>query len=129
MPAPVIHVTETILPHDDIPAIIRHIAEREGVDPELMLDIAYAESKFRNVPNYKYDGEKGGYTAFGIFQFTRTTYKGYCGDPDERFMPVKNIECAARILKEKGGTSHWEESRNNGYGGGWENKPYTGKPA
>lgn len=72
--------------------------------------IAKSESRFKNVPNYLYDGEDGYYTAFGIFQITRTTYKGYCGDPAERKDITKNIECAMIILTESG-DHHWNPSR------------------
>ena len=77
-----------------------------------MLAIAGAESKFRNVPNFKYTNESGHYTAFGIFQITRTTFKSLCGDPADRMDIQKNIECAMKIAKESG-LHHWSESQEN----------------
>lgn len=86
-------------------------AIKRDYSPEKALAIANAESRFKNVPNFKYDGEDGYYTAYGIFQITRTTYKHFCGNPDERLDVDKNIECALKILSQ-GGESHWNESRH-----------------
>lgn len=87
-------------------------AQAYGLDEDLMLRIASAESKFKNVPNYLYDGESGHYTAYGIFQITRTTYKAFCGNPDERLDIDKNIDCAM-VIASKSGIHHWNESKNN----------------
>lgn len=74
-----------------------------------MKKIAWAESQYRNVPNYMYDGEGGYYTAYGPFQITRTTYKAFCGEPSERLIVEKNIECAMKIATQSG-LHHWNES-------------------
>lgn len=86
-------------------------ANEYGLDPDVMLAIADAESNFENVPNYLYDGEDGKYTAFGIFQITRTTFRHFCGDPDDRKDIDKNIECAMVIASESG-LHHWSESKS-----------------
>lgn len=91
---------------------IRGKAIEAGLNPETMLAIAKAESRFRNVSNFKYTDESGHYTAFGIFQITRTTFKSFCGNPDERMDIQKNIDCAMKIAKESG-LHHWSESEYN----------------
>ena len=95
--------------------LIISYSEKYKVDPQLTLAIAKAESRFKNVPNYKYDGEVGRYSAFGIFQFTRTTWMGFCTpDKADRMDIEKNIDCAVRMISE-GKTSHWSQSA-----GEWE---------
>lgn len=84
-----------------------------GYSPTKALAIAWAESRYQNIPNsICYDGEQGVCTAYGIFQFTRTTYKAFCGPPEERMDIDKNIDCAVRMLSE-GGESHWSESSSS----------------
>lgn len=88
-------------------------AKEYGLNPELMLKIAEAESQFRNVPNYLYKGEDGKYTAYGIFQITRPTWKHFCGEDnslEQRSNIDKNIECAMIIASESG-VHHWNESK------------------
>lgn len=83
-----------------------------GVNVEIMLDIADDESDFKGGPNYLYTGEDGRYTAYGIFQITRTTWKTYCGEDtslEQRSNEDKNIECAMKIAS-KSGYHHWDES-------------------
>ncbi len=88
-------------------------AEEYGLKPNTMLAIAKAESKYRNVPNFKYTGESGYYTAAGIFQITKTTYRSFCGsDISERWDVDMNIECAMRIASSSG-LHHWSESAAN----------------
>lgn len=84
-------------------------SKASGLNSGVMLSIAKAESRYRNVPNYKYTSEKGYYTAYGIFQITRTTYRAFCGDPAERLDIEKNIDCAMKIASESG-LHHWNES-------------------
>lgn len=87
-------------------------SKASGLNPKTMVAIAKAESQFRNVPNYKYTNEKGYYTAYGIFQITRTTYRAFCGDPAERLDIEKNIDCAMKIATSSG-LHHWSESADN----------------
>lgn len=95
--------------------LIRHYSKLYGIDPTLPLKIAYAESQYKNVPNYKYDGESGRYTAFGIFQFLKSTWITYCSpNPLDRMDIEKNIECGVKMIA-NGQESHWNESR-----GAWE---------
>lgn len=81
-----------------------------GLDPELMKAIAWSESNYMNVWNYKHAERPDYYTAFGIFQIVKSTYAGFCGDPEERFDIDKNIECAM-IIASTSGTHHWSESK------------------
>lgn len=107
--------TDKSLPKDDVTLIKELITSKAiefGLNPETMLAIAKAESRFRNVSNFKYTDEGGHYTAFGIFQITRTTFKSFCGDPADRMNIEKNITCAMRIAKESG-LHHWDESKAN----------------
>ena len=91
--------------------LVSFYAKKYGIDERIPLEIARAESNFKNVPNFKYDGEGGRYTAYGIFQFTRTTWKSFCTpDPADRMDIEKNIDCGVRMLSEKR-ISHWNESR------------------
>lgn len=124
---PLVAIADDVVPQYEEPIIVKHIgdlpieeqidyyAQVDGIDPVIMRKIAYAESRYQNVPNYLYDGENGHYTAYGIFQITRTTYRGFCGDPSERLIVSKNIQCAMKIAKESG-LHHWNESRSV-----WEN--------
>lgn len=60
-----------------------------------------------------YDGESGLYSAYGIFQTTRTFWKHYCTpDKSERMDIEKNIECSVRVISE-GGLSNWSESESS----------------
>lgn len=86
-----------------------------GVSVETMLRIADAESDFKGGPNYLYKGEESRYTAYGIFQITRSTWKTYCDDDNSleaRSDEDKNIECAMKIAKNSG-YHHWNESKSN----------------
>jgi hypothetical protein len=108
----------------DTRSIILAASERLGVDSTLPLSIAYAESRYKNVPNYAYDGEKGTSTAYGPFQLTRTFYKSFCGDPAERLIVEKNIECALKVMKTvKNPYLHWIESYEMN-GRGWRYLPH-----
>jgi hypothetical protein len=92
-------------------SIIRQKCGDYEVDCDLAIKIADAESNFKNVPNHKYTDEKGKYTAYGVFQITRTTYKSFCGNPSERMDIEKNIDCGLHIM-EVSGVQHWNESKS-----------------
>lgn len=86
------------------------------LDCILVNKIAKAESKYLNVPNYLYTDENGHYTAYGIFQITRTTYRAFCGkNVAERMDIEKNIDCALKIMRVSG-YQHWSESQDS-----WDN--------
>ena len=97
---------------------IEHYSAIYGADTLLAINISYAESRYKNVPNYAYDGENGISTAYGPFQLTRTFYKSFCGNPDERLIVDKNIECAIKVMAlQKNPYLHWIESYEmNGHG-------------
>ena len=91
---------------------ILYFTDEYEVDSELALSIAYAESEYKNIWNSRHNERPDYYTAFGIFQIVRGTYKSYCGDPEERFDVTKNIECGVKILSTPGGENNWNESRH-----------------
>lgn len=100
-------------PYNAVEQLIVDASARYGISPDLPLRIAKAESNFKNVPNFKYDGEHGKYSAYGIFQFTRTTWKTFCSpNQSDRMIIEKNIDCAVRMISE-GKESHWNESRDS----------------
>lgn len=89
---------------------ITTLSKQAGLNPETMKAIANAESGFRTVCNWKYTDEKGKYTACGVFQITRTTFRSFCSDDVAlRFDNHENIMCAVKIAKESG-LHHWDES-------------------
>lgn len=93
------------------------------LDPNLMLSIAWEESRFQNVQNYKYTEDY--YSAYGVFMIVKSTYRHFCGDnAEDRRLPEKNIECAMKIASESG-THHWSESFDMGGGRGWKYLRYT----
>jgi hypothetical protein len=91
--------------------MIREKAIQYGLNPNTMVDIALAESDLVNTWNYKYEKAPLYYTAFGIFQITKSTYKHFCGNPTERFDEEKNIECAM-IIASSSGLHHWSPSEH-----------------
>lgn len=103
---------QEIVKPTDPRGLIVYYSNIYGADTRLTLAIAKAESHFKNVPNYLYDGELGKYSAYGIYQFTRTTWMQECTpDKSERMDIEKNIECAVRLISE-GKESHWNESKS-----------------
>lgn len=90
---------------------IRFYSDKYKLNTELNLKVAKAESHLKNVCNYKYTSESGMYTACGIYQITRSTYRSFCGDPKDRFDIDKNIECAMVIMSTSG-YQHWKESQS-----------------
>lgn len=105
----------------EIPRLIGLEASRWGLDPTLALSIAYAESGYHNVPNYINDST---HTAYGIFQLTKTFYRTFCGDPEERLIPEKNIACAIKVMAtQQNPYLHWIESYEM-HGRGWKYLPH-----
>ena len=96
-----------------------------GVDSNLALNVACAESCARDKEGNVYFNPKAknpNSTASGIFQFVKGTWEESCqGDV---FNENDNIRCGVKLLAKEGGIRHWEASRKEGFGGGWENKPY-----
>ena len=73
------------------------------LDPDnfaLLNCIAEKESKWRNVPNYLYDGEDGIYTAFGPFQILKSTAAKYSND--DRRDAYTNVRIAVKIFRNEG---------------------------
>lgn len=92
--------------------LVTKYAEKNKLDVALVHRIVKAESGYKNIPNYLYTSEKGKYTAYGIFQITRSTYKQFCGDPSERLDEENNIACAMKIITTSG-YQHWDESKKS----------------
>ena len=102
---------EYVRPPDPVPPTVEEFivdyATEYGVDVSLALSVAWAESRFKNIPNNHYDEL---HTAYGIFQINASTYEPYCGEAEERKIIEKNIECAMKLMSEEGGINHWSES-------------------
>jgi len=76
----------------DIAQTIKQRAQERGVDPELALAIAQAESRLRpQVKNPKS-------SAHGLFQIVDDTWKQYGGDPKKRKDVNENIRIGLEIL-------------------------------
>ena len=104
---------------------IRRYSEFYNSDPLLALNVACAESCTRNSDNevvFNRNAKNPNSTASGVFQFIRGTWESMCeGDV---FNEDDNIKCGTKILSKEYGIRHWEASRKEGFGNGWENKPY-----
>jgi len=90
---------------------IRAVARSYGVDENLAVAVAKAESDFR--PNV----QNASSTASGIFQFINGTWKDFCltkyelaTSTSQKNDPDIQIECAVRMISE-GGLNHWDASR------------------
>ena len=70
--------------------------------------IARCESKYRNIPNYLYDGEGGRYTAFGPFQILKSTAARY--SLKDRRDPGENVRIAVALYRARG-SRPWNPSR------------------
>lgn len=95
-----------------------------NTDPLLALNVACAESCAKDDEGIYFNpqAKNPNSSASGIFQFIRGTWNLMCeGDV---FNENDNIRCGVKILSQKNGIRHWEASRNEGFGGGWESKPY-----
>jgi hypothetical protein len=71
---------------------IRAAAQDKGVDPELALKIARAESALSTSAKAKTS------TAGGLFQVTDSTWKQYGGKPGKKFDPDENIRVGLDII-------------------------------
>ena len=71
---------------------IRAAAQARGIDPELALSIARAESSLNPSAKAKTS------TASGLFQVTKETWKEYGGRPGKQFDPDENIRVGLDII-------------------------------
>lgn len=93
-------------------------AKEFGADANLAVAVAYAESCFE--PTAKNPSS----SASGVFQFVKKTWEENCeGDV---FNEDDNIKCGVKLLAQKDGIKHWEASRKEGCGGGWEKTKPSG---
>ena len=117
---------------EDISLIDRKISEKifvyskeYDVDVLLALNVACAESCTRTEEGDIFFNPKAknpNSTASGVYQFIKGTWQSMCeGDV---LNEDDNIRCGVKVLSYKNGLMHWEASRIDGFGGGWENKPY-----
>lgn len=116
----------TCTEHVSIEQIIVAYARHYGADVELSLNVACAESCFmeNGTPDFNPSAKNPNSSATGVFQFIKSTWAGMCeGDV---LNVHDNVSCGTRILA-NGGISHWEASREEGFGGGWEKYPYTSR--
>ena len=108
-----------------ISELIIHYSERYKVDSNLALNVACAESCTRNDDGsivFNPSARNPNSSASGVYQFINGTWNSLCtGDVLDA---EANIKCGTRILAEKNGIRHWEDSRMKGFGGGWSNEPY-----
>lgn len=119
-------VSEQSAKEKSISELIIEYAKKNHADSELALNVACAESCTRNAdgeiiinPNAKNPNS----TASGVFQFISSTWKSLCSG--NVFDPHANIDCGTKLLASAGGISHWNASKNEGFGGGWQRKPYS----
>jgi hypothetical protein len=78
-----------------IPGIIASKAQKYNLPPQLMTNIAKAESNFN--PNA---GNKTGSSAKGLYQFIDKTWTGMGGKPGEQFDPEINSELGAKYIRQ-----------------------------
>lgn len=76
----------------DVASIIQDAANRNGVDPAILAQIAQVESG--NDPNSSANSS----SAKGLFQFTNPTWKAY-GNGADPFDPAANADAGARFTK------------------------------
>lgn len=102
---------------------IRLYAIKHDVDQSIALNIACAESQFVA------HAQNPGSTAGGVYQYLDSTWKSYAtrywGSTEGRSKKDAddNIELTMYVLS-KYGTSDWNASKWEGFGGGWMNTPY-----
>jgi len=117
---------------EDISLIDRKISEKifiyskeYDVDVLLALNVACAESCTRTEKGDIFFNPKAknpNSTASGVYQFIKGTWQSMC--EGDALNEDDNIKCGVKVLSQKNGIKHWEASRNDGFGNGWENKPY-----
>ena len=129
---PVLQIIEISTISENVSLFDRKISEKifayskeYNVDVLLALNVACAESCTRTKKGdifFNPRAKNPNSTASGIFQFIKATWDSMCeGDV---FNENDNIKCGVKVLSYKNGLTHWEASRNDGFGGGWANKPY-----
>lgn len=102
---------------------IRLSAEEHGVNADLALNIACAESRFSSTAKNPTS------TAGGVYQFLDSSWRAYglkyWGSMEGRSKMDSddNIDLAMKMLANTG-TGDWNASKWSGYGGGWANDPY-----
>jgi len=110
-------------PNKEVSDLIKHYAKEYGADEKLALNVACAESCMRDGEDIKFNtnAKNPRSTASGVFQFIKGTWEHFCDG--EVFDPDDNVKCGVKLLA-NGGIAHWEASRQEGFGGGWEKLPY-----
>lgn len=90
---------------------INYVASREGVNVNMALAIAKAESGFRP------EAQNPIGTASGVYQFLDSTFRNYCINKyhmaetmEQKDQPATQVNCAIEILKEPEGYKHWSAS-------------------
>jgi len=96
-----------LLTKGDLKSLIRQEAERYNIDADLMIRIAWCESRIRMIDS--------GLGDYGIYQFRLSTWEYFTRKFNLTNFDINNpldqIELAARIISE-GGLHHWNSSRS-----------------
>lgn len=111
-----IHIFENYIPpkqlnefysKDYIEDIIRLKSEKAGLNADLMARIAYCESGFQQIWNYKHSENPNYWTAFGVFQIVKGNEIKY---GINRTTLDGNIDLAIRLYLDQG-LKPWTASR------------------
>lgn len=84
--------------------LIRYISREYDVNEHVMLEIAWAESRYKPHAQNPYS------SAGGVFQIIDGTWEAF-GCKGDKYNPYQNIICAATIAKTSG-FHHWNASRH-----------------
>ena len=91
--------------------LIRLKSEKQGINGDLAVKIAKAESGFN--PNVKNPNS----SASGLYQYLDSTFESYCikkyefaNSLEEKNDPYIQIDCALAMIKD-GGLHHWDASK------------------
>jgi len=82
---------------ESVTSLIRAEAQKQGVDPDLAVQIATVES------NLNPQAKNPKSTASGLFQLLEGTTKELGGDPKKRFDPLENARLGVRLIKQNQG--------------------------
>jgi len=119
------HQSEKATSTAEVSELIKQYAQEYGADERLALNIACAESctrdKATNAVIIDPNAKNPASTATGVYQFIEGTWKSICeGDV---LNAEDNVKCGVKLIA-AGDEHHWNASKDEGFGGGWNNDPY-----